>query len=104
MVKFRLKEKSLKVFRSMFYVRDVTGQRRKVDWKDFLHAMTKVGFAAAKLYGSVWQFSPQGPDASRSFHVHEPHPGNEIPHVMARNIGRRLTHTYGWTGENFGEV
>lgn len=104
MVKFKLKERALTVFRSMFYARSITDQRREVPWKDFLHAMTKVGFAAEKLYGSVWQFSPQGTEASRSFQVHQPHPANEIPHVMARNIGRRLTHTYGWTGEDFGEI
>ncbi|KAK4936214.1 hypothetical protein LTR10_022861 [Elasticomyces elasticus] len=103
-VKFKLKERALTVFRSLFHTRDTACQRREVNWKDFLHAMTKVGFRAEKLYGSVWHFIPEGFDATRSLQLHEPHPGNEIPHFMARNLGRRLTHTYGWTGEDFGEV
>ena len=40
---------------------------------------------------------------TRGFHVHEPHPVKSIPPVMARDIGRRLTHTYGWTAEDFEE-
>ncbi|KAI1608645.1 hypothetical protein EDD36DRAFT_468962 [Exophiala viscosa] len=103
-VKFKLKERALTVFRSLFHTREAKCQRREVNWKDFLHAMTKIGFRAEKLYGSVWHFIPEGLDVTRSLQVHEPHPGNEIPHFMARYLGRRLTHTYGWTGEDFGEI
>ncbi len=104
-VTFKLKDRALEVFRTIFYTEDPNDRQGEVDWKDFLHAMTKVGFAAEKLYGSVWHFTPaEGSDFSRSFHVHQPHPDTKIPHVMARNIGRRLTHTYGWTARDFGKA
>ncbi|KAK5205418.1 hypothetical protein LTR47_005505 [Exophiala xenobiotica] len=104
-ITFKLKDRALGVFRTVFYTEDPNDRQGEVDWKDFLHAMTKVGFAAEKLYGSVWHFMPvEGSDLSRSFHVHQPHPETKIPHVMPRNIGRRLTHTYGWTAQNFGKA
>ncbi|KAJ9610246.1 hypothetical protein H2200_005023 [Cladophialophora chaetospira] len=101
---FRLKERALAVFHTLFRSNGSDHQQSEVDWKDFLHAMTKVGFSAEKLYGSVWHFTPMQFAAPRGFHVHEPHPENEITPIMARDIGRRLTHTYGWTAEDFGEV
>jgi hypothetical protein len=104
-VTFKLKDRALEVFRTIFFTEDPKDRQGEVDWKDFLHAMTKVGFAAEKLYGSVWHFTPvEGLEFSRSFHVHQPHPETKIPHFMARNIGRRLTHTYGWTARDFGKA
>ncbi|KAK5454122.1 hypothetical protein LTS15_006122 [Exophiala xenobiotica] len=104
-VTFKLKDRALEVFRTIFYTEDPNNRQGEVDWKDFLYAMTKVGFAAEKLYGSVWHFTPvEESEISRSFHVHQPHPETKIPHFMARNIGRRLTHTYGWTAQDFGKA
>jgi hypothetical protein len=104
-VTFKLKYRALEVFRALFYTEDPNDRQGEVVWKDFLHAITKVGFAAKKLYGSVWHFTPvEESEISRSFHVHQPHPETKIPHVMARNIGRRLTHTYGWTARDFGKA
>ncbi|KAK5464542.1 hypothetical protein LTS15_001104 [Exophiala xenobiotica] len=69
----------------MFHTQASHDSQGEVDWKDFLHAMTAVGFAAEKLYGSVWHFTPTDLDASRSIHVHEPHPTGKIPFYKARS-------------------
>ncbi|KIV79743.1 hypothetical protein PV11_07288 [Exophiala sideris] len=95
-----LTKRALKVFRTMFHTTSNDGQG-EVDWKDFLHAMTAMGFAAEKLYGSVWHFTPTETAGGRSINVHEPHPTGKIPFYTARRIGGRLSRTYGWTGEMF---
>ena len=93
-----------KVFRTMLHTfgRDDVAQH-EIDWKEFLHAMTSMGFAAEKLYGSVWHFTPNDPGMDRSIHFHEPHPSSKIPFLMARAFGRRFHRTYGWTGEMFAD-
>ncbi|KAJ9611564.1 hypothetical protein H2200_004748 [Cladophialophora chaetospira] len=108
----RLKERDLKVFRTMFSTSHDPYQG-SIDFKDFRHAMTRVGFGAEKLYGSVWHFTPGGnpqtkPEArlsastgNRSIQFHEPHPSSEIPYKMARYLGRRLNRAYGWHGGMF---
>lgn len=103
-VKFRLKAKHLKVFRSIFHARNSNVHQGELDFKEFRCAMRAIGFGMEKLYGSVWHFTPIKLHVNKSFHVHEPHPDSKFTFVMARNIGRRLTHTYGWTGEDFGEI
>ncbi|KAI1617156.1 hypothetical protein EDD36DRAFT_155100 [Exophiala viscosa] len=95
-----LSKRALKVFRTMFHTSSNDGQG-EVDWKDFLHAMTAMGFAAEKLYGSVWHFTPAEAVGGRSINVHEPHPTGKISFYTARRIGGRLGRTYGWTGEMF---
>ncbi|PNP75469.1 hypothetical protein FNYG_11273 [Fusarium nygamai] len=54
---FKVDRRALKTFRILFYDPDVTSTPGEVAWNDFLHALTSVGLAAEKLYGSVWQFS-----------------------------------------------
>ncbi|KAF5689129.1 C2H2 C2HC zinc finger [Fusarium denticulatum] len=98
---FKVDRRALKTFRNLFYDPDVTSTPGEVAWNEFLHALTSVGLAAEKLYGSVWQFSPHTLEASGSIHFHEPHPHNKAPFVIARRHGRRLYRTYGWTGEQF---
>lgn len=98
---FKVDRRALKTFRILFYDPDVTSTPGEVPWNDFLHALTSVGLAAEKLYGSVWQFSPYTLEANGSIHFHEPHPHNKVPFVIARRHGRRLYRTYGWTGEQF---
>ncbi|KAK7890856.1 hypothetical protein LTR67_008069 [Exophiala xenobiotica] len=61
--------------------------------------MAAVRFAAEKLYGSVWHFTPTDLDASRSIHVHEPHPTGKTAFYKARKLGARLHRTHSWTGE-----
>jgi hypothetical protein len=98
---FKVDRRALKIFRILFYDPDVTSTPSEVAWNDFLHALTSVGLAAEKLYGSVWQFSPHTLEASGSIHFHEPHPHTQVPFVIPRRHGRRLYRSYGWTGEQF---
>ncbi|KAF5623806.1 hypothetical protein F52700_9822 [Fusarium sp. NRRL 52700] len=98
---FKVDRRALKTFRILFYDPDVTSTPGEVPWNDFLHALTSVRFAAEKLYGSVWRFSPYTLEANGSIHFHEPHPHNKVPCIIARRHGRRLYRTYGWTGEQF---
>ncbi|MCJ1396236.1 hypothetical protein MMC18_009125 [Xylographa bjoerkii] len=99
---FAVGKRALKVFSVLFYTpsaeSDIPGE---VPWLDFVHAMNSVGFAALKLYGSVWQFTPTKLDVERSIQFHEPHPHGKIPFVVARRHGRRLNRAYGWDGRTF---
>jgi hypothetical protein len=63
--------------------------------------MKETGFTVQKLYGSVWQFTPQGLDVERGINFHEPHPSGKIPFRTCRRYGRRLNRAYGWTGDMF---
>ncbi|KAF9762069.1 hypothetical protein IL306_003567 [Fusarium sp. DS 682] len=98
---FKVDRRALKTFRSLFHNPDNTSMPGEVAWNDFLHALISVGFAAEKLYGSVWQFLPASLEANASIHFHEPHPKGKLPFVIAKRYGRRLNRTYGWTGEQF---
>ncbi|KAL7805289.1 hypothetical protein V8C44DRAFT_352215 [Trichoderma aethiopicum] len=93
--------RAFKVFRTLFFNSDITSTPGEVPWNDFVHALTSVGFAAQKLYGSVWQFSPSGLDVEASIQFHEPHPRGKIPFMTARRHGRRLARNYGWAGDMF---
>ncbi|KAL7903771.1 hypothetical protein GGI35DRAFT_472872 [Trichoderma velutinum] len=73
--------RALKVFRVLFFNPDATSTPGEVAWNDFVHALTSVGFSAQKLYGSVWQFSPNKIDVQ----------GSKIPFMVA----------YGWAGNMF---
>jgi hypothetical protein len=98
---FSVDARALKVFRTLFFNPEVTSTPGSVPWNDFLHAMVSTGFAAEKLYGSVWQFSPTRLDVERGIHFHEPHPSGKIPFEVARQHGRRLARAYGWFGGMF---
>jgi hypothetical protein len=93
--------RALKVFRTLFFNPSPTATPGEVSWKDFLHALTSTGFAAEKLYSSVWQFRPTLQDVDRSIQFHEPHPHGKIPFQVARRHGRRLNRAYGWFGGMF---
>ena len=98
---FAVDKRALKAFRTLFYIPGSVGQPGEILWANFLHAMTSIGFSAQKLYGSVWQFSPDRLEAERPIQFHEPHPSGKLPFYLARHVGRRLTRAYGWLGENF---
>lgn len=53
---FEVDQKSLKVFKTLFYTPSLSGTPGDVSWTDFLHALNYVGLAPEKLYGSVWQY------------------------------------------------
>jgi hypothetical protein len=98
---FEVDKRALKVFRTLFYTPSTSSQPGEIPWADFLHAMTSTGFAAEKLYGSVWQFTPTMLDVESSIQFHEPHPSPKLPFTWARRIGRRLSRNYGWHGQLF---
>ncbi|GAB0137855.1 hypothetical protein EsDP_00006108 [Epichloe bromicola] len=94
---FSVDARALKVFRIVFFDPTANTTPGEVAWNDFLHAMSSVGFAARKLYGSVWHFQPTKLDVERSIQFHEPHPQGKVPFLMARRHGRRLFRAYGWS-------
>lgn len=101
---FAISNRALKVFKTLFFTPSESSSPGEVAWTDFLHAMVAVGFVPEKLYGSVWQFSPDSDKvaAERSIQFHEPHGGNsKIPYRIARRHGRRLNRAYGWHGAMF---
>ena len=99
---FEVSERALKVFSILFYTQSSEAENiGEVAWSDFLHAMSSVGFAVEKLYGSVWQFTPAELDVDRSIQFHEPHPTSKIPSTVAKRHGRRLNRAYGWHGGMF---
>ncbi|KAK5720429.1 hypothetical protein LTR17_014986 [Elasticomyces elasticus] len=93
---FALDARALKVFRTIFYTPSISSTPGEVPWLDFVYAMSATGFAAEKLYGSVWNFRPAGLNTERSIQIHEPHPSTKIPYRTARRHGRRLEKAYGW--------
>jgi hypothetical protein len=101
---FVLNARAHKVFKTLFFSPSTTSTPGEVAWADFLYAMVAVGFVPEKLYGSVWQFSPD-PDklaVERSIQFHEPHgAGTKIVYRIARRHGRRLNRAYGWDGSSF---
>ncbi|KAI0204890.1 hypothetical protein F4808DRAFT_448528 [Astrocystis sublimbata] len=98
---FKVDTRALKVFRIVFFDPAANTTAGEVAWRDFLHAMDSTGFAAQKLYGSVWHFQPTRLDVERSIQFHEPHPRGKIPFLVARRHGRRLSRAYGWHGAMF---
>lgn len=99
--------RTFKVFRTLFFNPDVTSSPGGIPRKEFLHAMSCVGFVAEKLYGSVWQFRPSSTDlkvevrSKQAILFHEPHPSPKMGFTTARRIGRRLHMQYGWVGGMF---
>ncbi|KAI9663741.1 MAG: hypothetical protein M1821_007231 [Bathelium mastoideum] len=99
--RFAVDKRAMKVFATIFYRPSASSQPGEIPWHDFVHALCSTGFLAEKLYGSVWQFTPQKLDVERNINFHEPHPSGRIPFLMARRHGRRLNRTYGWHGGMF---
>ena len=98
---FTVDRRAYKVFSTLFYKPAASSQPGEILWLDFCYAMSSVGFAAEKLYGSVWHFKPTKLDVETSIHFHEPHPTGKLPFRTARQYGRRLNRSYGWHGEMF---
>ena len=97
----KVDKRALKVFSTLFHTPNQNDKPGEIPWQDFLHAMSSVGFALQKLYGSIWQFTPTKLDVERSIQFHEPHPGVKIQFKIARRMGRRLTRAYGWHSDTF---
>ncbi|KAJ8111837.1 hypothetical protein OPT61_g5657 [Boeremia exigua] len=96
---FTVNKATYKVMKTLFHVptHEASNLPTNIKWNDFTRAMINIGFAAEKLQGSAWQFTPKGDvGAGRSIQFHEPHPDSNIPFVMAKRFGRRLFRVYGW--------
>ncbi|KAK5627740.1 hypothetical protein RRF57_003455 [Xylaria bambusicola] len=98
---FKLDQRALKVFNSLFFNPLASSRPGEIPWTEFLRAMHIIGFSAEKLQGSAWRFTPSHVDAKCSIQIHQPHPGSKLPLVTARRIGRRLSKAYGWQGHIF---
>ena len=99
-----LNARALKVSKTLFFTPSATSTPGELAWTDFLYAMVSVGLIPEKLYGSVWQFSPDPARLSvkRNIVFHEPHGTNsKISYWIARRHGRRLNRAYGWDGSSF---
>ncbi|KAI4678044.1 uncharacterized protein J4E88_006562 [Alternaria novae-zelandiae] len=101
---FTLDKRAYRTMKALFHVAlsDDEDFPKAIKWDEFKRAMVRIGFAAEKLQGSAWQFTPgESLDADRGIHFHEPHPDSDIPYIMARRFGRRLERVYGWRSEMF---
>ncbi|KAF1931801.1 uncharacterized protein M421DRAFT_98882 [Didymella exigua CBS 183.55] len=99
--RFAVDKRTYSVFRNLFYSPLSKDHPGNLPWQDFLHAMVAVGFAAQKLQGSAWQFTPTKLNVEQPIQFHEPHPTHKLPFTWARRFGRRLARTYGWRGDMF---
>ncbi|KAI4609523.1 hypothetical protein J4E83_008693 [Alternaria metachromatica] len=101
---FTLDKRAYRTMKALFHVAlsDDEDFPKAIKWDEFKRAMVRIGFAAEKLQGSAWQFTPsKALDVDRGIHFHEPHPDSDIPYIMARRFGRRLERVYGWRSEFF---
>ncbi|KZF25151.1 hypothetical protein L228DRAFT_62829 [Xylona heveae TC161] len=94
-------KRAFKTFSVLFPSSSSAGPTAELPWTDLLHAMTAMGFEPIKLYGSIWLFTPRNGDVERSIQFSEPHPKGKISSSMARQIGRRLQHSYEWHKDMF---
>ncbi|TGO44513.1 hypothetical protein BCON_0505g00060 [Botryotinia convoluta] len=107
--KVKIPHHLMRVFNTLFFQPGQNNTPGDVPWVEFLKAMVEMGFAAQKLYGSVWQFTPVSKEAAvktgaeKSIQFHELHPGVKINFVVARRMGRRLMRSFGWWGGMFEE-
>ncbi|KAF7931988.1 uncharacterized protein EAE97_009009 [Botrytis byssoidea] len=107
--KVKIPHHLMRVFNTLFFQPGQNNIPGDVPWVEFSKAMIEMGFAAQKLYGSVWQFTPASKEtavkigAEKSIQFHEPHPGVKIKFVVARRMGRRLMRSFGWWGGMFEE-
>ncbi|KAH7914896.1 hypothetical protein BJ138DRAFT_1055947 [Hygrophoropsis aurantiaca] len=102
-VKMKVSARAFKTWRTIFRMAsngEVNQQRGSVPWSEILVAFSQIGFSVIKLRGSAWLFST----SDRSFTYHAPHPGPNLGFWRARELGRRLTRHFHWTGESFEQI
>lgn len=106
---FTVTQRSMKVFRMLFFTHDASFHPGDVPWKDFCAALGSVGLLPQKLHGSSWRFAPASDRDSEctdarlkgSILFHQPHPSPNLPFTVARFYGRRLSRDFGWHGGMF---
>lgn len=97
--------RALKVAEMLFHKTSPGFSKGEVAWSEFNYLMHYAGFSVEKLGGSSWQFTPISSNlierGYRGIQFHEPHPKAKLAFVVARQYGRRLARTYGWSAEIF---
>ncbi|KAH8668776.1 hypothetical protein BX600DRAFT_435293 [Xylariales sp. PMI_506] len=93
--------RAAKVFDALFLEPSTGSAAVETRWGDLLHAMVCTGFTAEKLGGWLWQFTPAWAGVWGTIQFHEPHPDDKIPHVMARQMAKRLSWMYEWNAQSF---
>ncbi|KAF7196187.1 hypothetical protein HII31_02588 [Pseudocercospora fuligena] len=90
-------EDTYKAFDFMLHItgRNLGGE---IKWDDVKSAMTKIGFEAYNLAGSIWQFSH---DTFGRINAHEPHPKRKWDWLQARWFGGRLRRNFGFNEDTF---
>ncbi|KAI0975129.1 hypothetical protein F4678DRAFT_419381 [Xylaria arbuscula] len=85
---------------------------RETSWNDFKYTMGRLGFAVEREKNGSWKFRASKPSdflpvelMGRSITTHSPHNGKDTFGLsVMRDIGRRLTNTFGLTGESFKDM
>ena len=93
--------KNMVVFHALYRVPTTESLPGELPWRDFLRALTNIGFSAEKLPGSQWMFCRQDGDSRQKISFHEPHPESKIPSQWCRHFARRLKIAFGWTMDTF---
>ena len=73
---------------------------RSLDWDNFVHAMTDVGFTARSNGGSAVLFE-RNSELGGKIVFHKPHPVAKIDPIMLRSMGKRMAKWFGWSRELF---
>lgn len=91
--------RALKAFRAVFYNPSVTSSPGSLTWPDFVHAMTSAGFAAEKMYGTMWHFAHLRKETRIGFR--QPLTKGKLPSSTIRRFGRRLRRSFGYDSDTF---
>jgi hypothetical protein len=82
------------------------GARRELPWKDFLRAMSEIGYRTiTQGSGSEVNFHPDKSILGNHVPIkfHSPHPEKKLSFNRARMYGSRLCKRHGWTLDSFTE-
>lgn len=91
--------RALKAFRAVFYNPSVTSSPGSLAWVDFVHAMTSAGFAAEKMYGTMWHFTH--PHSETRIEFRQPSTKGKLASSTVRRFGRRLRRSLGYDSDTF---
>ncbi|KAI8954878.1 hypothetical protein F4801DRAFT_574885 [Xylaria longipes] len=107
-----LPSEDMEVIGALFRHPEVHPVPRETEWRDLTRTMTHLGFSVAPVGGGgaarrfqVVVASDLIPTGSEGevITAHEPHGGRTtLGRRRMREIGRRLTHAFGWSAETFG--
>ncbi len=73
---------------------------KSVDWDNFVHAMTEVGFTVKNNGGSAVLFE-RSSDLGGKIVFRKPHPIAKIDPIMLRSMGKRMAKWFSWILELF---